>query len=59
MTVRQNEDGSWSVVEDDGTVLRDGFPDNAAAWRWIERHLPPDPLWLRRRSSWKENVKHD
>lgn len=36
MTVEKNTDGTFRVTSA-GAIIKDGFPTNAAAWRWLDR----------------------
>ncbi len=37
MKLAQNSDGTWAVVDDEGSVLVSGLPTHAAVQRWLER----------------------
>ncbi len=38
MTVSQQPDGKFAVVDATGIVLAGPFDANSEAWRWIDRH---------------------
>jgi hypothetical protein len=37
MTVAQNSDGTWAVIDDEGSVLVSGLTTHAAVQRWLDR----------------------
>ncbi len=36
MNAYRDEDGTWLVIADDGHVVASGFPDEQAAWEWMD-----------------------
>lgn len=41
MRPKENPDGTWSVVDDDGAVLSTGHT-MSSAWAWIDKHDPEE-----------------
>jgi len=43
MTVIPDDFNGWSVIDDFGRILAEGFETNVSAWRWIDR-LEGEPI---------------
>ena len=41
MTVAQSSDGTWAVIDDEGSVLVSGLTTHAAVQRWLDRRDRP------------------
>jgi hypothetical protein len=40
------QDSGWAVTDDDGSVIKDGFASNSAAWRWRAGVAATQQNWL-------------
>ena len=36
MTVVRNEDGTYAVIDDNGSLLKGGFINEEDAWEWMD-----------------------
>jgi hypothetical protein len=55
LNLARNDDDTWAVITDDGSMMVSGLLTRAAVWRWVERQAPSDEVMRRMQSRFDEH----